>query len=71
MLVNWGKKEGAYINVYFDPDDIVKMEKSEWIFEYLESQAGEIWISTYSELCEFLAELEDVAGKNPLKLETD
>lgn len=57
QLIDLAIKTHSYINVYFDPQDIIKIEGFEHALEYLADKRDEIWITTYKEISKDLFNL--------------
>jgi len=51
-LVDFGITNNSYINVYFDPQDIIDLRQFKQILDYLEEKRKYIWIATYKDIFE-------------------
>lgn len=49
-LVDIGTKTNSYINLYFDPQDIVKNRDFKLILDYIEENKKDIWVATYKDI---------------------
>lgn len=50
QLIDLAVKTHSYINVYWDPQDIIKVVGFEQVLKYLVDKSDEIWVTTYKEL---------------------
>jgi len=51
-LVESGVNNNAYVNVYFDPQDVVDLKDFKLILEYIEGKKDDIWVATYKDVFE-------------------
>lgn len=49
-LVEIGVKTNSFINVYFDPQDVIKLKNFKNLLDYIEEKRREVWIATYKEI---------------------
>lgn len=49
-LIEIGINTNSYINVYFDPQDIVKLRHPQALLDYVEGERKNIWVATYKNL---------------------
>jgi len=55
-LMNIGIETNSYINVYFDPQDVVDLKDFKKILDYLKDNEKYIWVATYREIFEKIYE---------------
>lgn len=58
-LINVAIRTDSYINVYFDPQDIVKVSSFEKVLEYIRKRENEIQVTTYRQIIESQSEQKD------------
>lgn len=51
-LVDIGIDTNSYINLYFDPQDVVNLEEFKLMLDYIEERKEDIWIATYKNIFE-------------------
>jgi len=49
-LIDIGIKTNSYINLYFDPRDIVNLKEFKLMLDYIEEKKEDIWIATYKDI---------------------
>ena len=49
-LVDLAVATRSYINIYWDPQDIIKVSSFEQVLKYLADRRDEIWLATYSQV---------------------
>jgi len=54
-LVDLAITTRSYINVYWDPQDIIKVSSFEQVLKYLADRRDKIWLATYSQIVSTLA----------------
>jgi len=54
VLIKIAIQYGSYVNLYFDPQDVVRLGEGWKILEHLSSVSEDVWIVNYSELLQFL-----------------
>lgn len=52
-LIQMGISTNSYINVYWDPQDIMKLNNFKNLLDYIEERQDDIWIATYQEVAEW------------------
>ncbi len=55
-LIDIGINTNSYINLYFDPQDVVNLEEFRLVLDYIEERRGEIYVATYKEIFENIYE---------------
>ena len=53
-LVNLAITTRSYINVYWDPQDVIKVVTFEQVLKYLADRSDKIWVATYSQVASML-----------------
>lgn len=51
-LIDIGINTNSYINLYFDPYDVVNLKEFKLILDYIEKKREDIWIATYRDIFE-------------------
>lgn len=51
-LIDIGIDANSYVNLYFDPQDVINFKGFKMALDYLEQRKGDIWIATYKDIFE-------------------
>lgn len=54
-LVDFAIDTNSYINVYFDPQDVVNLKEFKQILDYLEKKKNDIWVAPYKDVLKMYA----------------
>ena len=49
-LIEIGINTNSYINVYFDPQDVVKLKEFKMMLDYVEDRKKDIWVARYEDI---------------------
>ena len=49
-LIEIGIKTNSYINVYFDPQDVVKLKEFKVMLDYIEEKRKDVWVARYEDI---------------------
>lgn len=52
ILIDTGINTNSYINLYFDPQDVVNLKEFKLMLDYIKEKKEDIWIATYKDIFE-------------------
>lgn len=51
-LIDIGINTNSYVNLYFDPQDVINLKEFKLILDYIEDKKEDIWVATYKDIFE-------------------
>jgi len=51
-LIDVGINTNSYINLYFDPQDVINIKEFKLMLDYIEGKKEDIWVATYKDIFE-------------------
>jgi len=51
-LIDIGINTNSYINLYFDPQDVINLKEFRLMLDYIEDKKEDIWVATYKDIFE-------------------